>query len=91
MESPLSSDHTVLQKEEGYPTDPCSFGTLVQVKKSAFDSTMVRIYKEEGLGGLYAGLSSSLYGIAITNGVYCEYDTVYSHLPLMQGDGPVID
>ena len=36
---------------------------------------MVRIYKEEGLGGLYAGLSSSLYGIAITNGVYCEYDT----------------
>ena len=49
-----------------------STSVLLQVKKSALDSTMVRIYKEEGLGGLYAGLSSSLYGIAITNGVYCE-------------------
>ncbi|KAL7411375.1 peroxisomal membrane protein [Mrakia frigida] len=39
-------------------------------KKSPYDSTIVKIYTEEGLGGLYAGLSSSLFGIGVTNAVY---------------------
>ena len=31
-----------------------------KTKKSPYDSTIVKIYTEEGLGGLYAGLSSSV-------------------------------
>lgn len=33
---------------------------FLQSKKSPYDSTIVKIYTEEGLGGLYAGLSSSV-------------------------------
>lgn len=33
-------------------------------------STVLQILSAEGLAGLYAGLSSSLVGIAVTNGVY---------------------
>lgn len=39
-------------------------------------STIVNIYNQEGLSGLYNGLSSSLVGIALTNGVYCESQVV---------------
>lgn len=37
---------------------------------------LVKAYIEEGIGGLYSGLGSSLFGIALTNGVYyafCEF------------------
>lgn len=29
--------------------------------------------KQEGIAGLYSGLSSSLFGIAVTNGVYYAF------------------
>jgi hypothetical protein len=40
-----------------------------------------KTWKDEGLSGLYSGLSSSLLGIVVTNGVYYGFCTATSLIP----------
>ncbi|KAK6903325.1 hypothetical protein I203_108590 [Kwoniella mangroviensis CBS 8507] len=58
-----------------YPLVNLSTRAAVQTKKE--DLTLIQAIKKtiekEGLSGLYSGLSSSLAGIAITNGVYYAF------------------
>ncbi|CDZ96959.1 Predicted mitochondrial carrier protein [Phaffia rhodozyma] len=43
---------------------------LNRLKSITEKSTIVRIFEQEGVSGLYSGLSSSLFGIGVTNAVY---------------------
>ena len=45
-------------------------------------SALQKTLKEEGLAGLYSGLDSSLFGIAVTNGVYYAFCTSFTFAPL---------
>lgn len=48
-------------------------GTKMQIQSrshTSFAGTVRRVVKQEGIIGLYGGLSSALFGIALTNGVY---------------------
>ncbi len=47
----------------------------------SLSNAVLKIAKEEGLEGLYSGLSSSLFGIAATNFVYylfCESSYLFA-------------
>jgi len=58
-----------------YPLVNLSTRAAVQTKKE--DLTLLEAIKktvaQEGLSGLYSGLSSSLFGIAVTNGIYYAF------------------
>jgi len=55
-----------------YPLVNLSTRAAVQTKKQdlTIPQAIAKTIREEGLHGLYAGLNSSLAGIAVTNGVY---------------------
>jgi adenine nucleotide transporter 17 len=49
--------------------------TLISPSSQSLPTAVAKILKDEGLAGLYSGLSSSLVGIAVTNAVFyygCE-------------------
>lgn len=50
--------------------------TELQTLKEA----LIKTFKKEGVSGLYSGLSSSLFGIAVTNGVYYAFCRYQPHL-----------
>ncbi|OCF32094.1 solute carrier family 25 (peroxisomal adenine nucleotide transporter), member 17 [Kwoniella heveanensis BCC8398] len=58
-----------------YPLVNLSTRAAVQTKKEHLTITQAiqKTLAEEGLSGLYSGLSSSLAGIAVTNGVYYAF------------------
>ncbi|WVR05496.1 hypothetical protein IAU60_002514 [Kwoniella sp. DSM 27419] len=58
-----------------YPLVNLSTRAAVQTKKEHLNLTQAiqKTLKEEGISGLYSGLSSSLAGIAVTNGVYYAF------------------
>ncbi|CAD6565929.1 MAG: hypothetical protein TREMPRED_001919 [Tremellales sp. Tagirdzhanova-0007] len=58
-----------------YPLVNLSTRAAVQTKKEhlTIQQIIARTIKQEGLAGLYSGLSSSLFGIAVTNGVYYAF------------------
>ncbi|WVQ90436.1 hypothetical protein IAS59_004216 [Cryptococcus gattii] len=58
-----------------YPLVTLSTRAAVQTKKEhmTVKEALVKAYIEEGIGGLYSGLGSSLFGIALTNGVYYAF------------------
>ncbi|WWD16260.1 hypothetical protein CI109_100686 [Kwoniella shandongensis] len=58
-----------------YPLVNLSTRAAVQTKKEhlTIPQAIQKTLKEEGLSGLYSGLSSSLFGIAVTNGVYYAF------------------
>jgi solute carrier family 25 (peroxisomal adenine nucleotide transporter), member 17 len=57
-----------------------SFGSSDAIYNSAGDA-LAKIYTNEGISGLYSGLSSAVFGIAVTNGVYYYwYETVKTRL-----------
>ncbi|KAK4689127.1 solute carrier family 25 (peroxisomal adenine nucleotide transporter), member 17, partial [Tremellales sp. Uapishka_1] len=58
-----------------YPLVNLSTRAAVQTKKEdlTIPQAIAKTLKEEGLSGLYAGLNSSLFGIAVTNGVYYAF------------------
>jgi hypothetical protein len=58
---------------------------LLQKKSYNPAATILRIYSKEGLEGLYAGLSSSLFGIGVTNAVYCSFPSFISCRPDAEG------
>nr|ODN91664.1 solute carrier family 25 (peroxisomal adenine nucleotide transporter), member 17 [Cryptococcus depauperatus CBS 7855] len=47
----------------------------VQTKREHVSTkeALVKIIKEEGVSGIYSGLGSSLFGIAVTNGIYYAF------------------
>ncbi|GMK54097.1 hypothetical protein CspeluHIS016_0106830 [Cutaneotrichosporon spelunceum] len=55
-----------------YPLVNLSTRAAVATKHEdiSLKDAMVRTVKKEGLSGLYSGLESSLFGIAVTNGIY---------------------
>ncbi|WVQ79808.1 hypothetical protein IAT38_001908 [Cryptococcus sp. DSM 104549] len=58
-----------------YPLVNLSTRAAVQKKKEhvSVPAALAKTLKEEGLSGLYSGLSSSLFGIAVTNGIYYAF------------------
>ncbi|RSH93758.1 hypothetical protein EHS25_006406 [Saitozyma podzolica] len=58
-----------------YPLVNLSTRAAVQTKKEdlSIPEAIARTLKQEGLAGLYSGLGSSLFGIAVTNGVYYAF------------------
>ncbi|ORY22563.1 mitochondrial carrier domain-containing protein [Naematelia encephala] len=58
-----------------YPLVNLSTRAAVQTKKEhlTIPQAIAKTLKEEGVAGLYSGLSSSLFGIAVTNGVYYAF------------------
>ncbi|CAG8437402.1 2815_t:CDS:2 [Diversispora eburnea] len=52
-----------------YPLITISSRLQVQKNNKGRDA-IAKILKNEGVGGLYSGLSSAIFGISITNGVY---------------------
>ncbi|KAK8869479.1 hypothetical protein IAR55_000044 [Kwoniella newhampshirensis] len=58
-----------------YPLVNLSTRAAVQTKKEhlTIPQAIQKTLKAEGLSGLYSGLSSSLFGIAVTNGVYYAF------------------
>lgn len=58
-----------------YPLVALSTRAAVQTKKEhvTIPEAIARTIKQEGILGLYSGLSSSLFGIAVTNGVYYAF------------------
>lgn len=73
---------------EGSPLVNLSTRAAVQTKKEhlTIPQAITKTIKEEGISGLYDGLSSSLAGIAVTNGVYYAFCR-YLHLCLGCGGG----
>jgi len=59
-----------------YPLVNLSTRAAVQTKKEDLNivQAIAKTLKNEGLAGLYSGLGSSLFGIAITQGVYYGAD-----------------
>jgi len=55
-----------------YPLTVLSTRAAVETKKAqvSLSTAVAKILKDEGLSGLYSGLSSSLVGIAVTNAVF---------------------
>ena len=55
----------------------------VQTKKEhlTIPQALAKTIKEDGISGLYDGLSSSLAGIAVTNGVYYAFCMLFPLLP----------
>ncbi|TXT13597.1 hypothetical protein VHUM_00964 [Vanrija humicola] len=55
-----------------YPLVNLSTRAAVTTKKEdlSLHQALVKTVKEQGLSGLYSGLGSSIFGIAVTNGVY---------------------
>lgn len=70
----------IIKKHYGSLTDPSysypliTLSTRAQVESKRADSAFLKavkhIVEREGLGGLYAGLDSALFGISVTNFVY---------------------
>jgi len=58
-----------------YPLVNLSTRAAVQTKKEhvTIPEAIAKTIKTEGISGLYSGLSSSLFGIAVTNGVYYAF------------------
>ena len=55
----------------------------VQTQKEhlTIPQALAKTIKEDGISGLYDGLSSSLAGIAVTNGVYYAFCMLFPLLP----------
>jgi hypothetical protein len=71
----------MIQADTLSPLVNLSTRAAVQTKKSdlTLPQAIAKTLQHEGISGLYSGLSSSLAGIAITNGVYyafCELECV---------------
>jgi adenine nucleotide transporter 17 len=49
-----------------------TIGTRMQTShgKQTFTDSLLKTYKKEGIAGLYSGLDTAVFGIAVTNGVY---------------------
>nr|ODN91870.1 solute carrier family 25 (peroxisomal adenine nucleotide transporter), member 17 [Cryptococcus depauperatus CBS 7841] len=58
-----------------YPLVNLSTRAAVQTKREHVSTkeALVKIIKEEGVSGIYSGLGSSLFGIAVTNGIYYAF------------------
>lgn len=58
-----------------YPLVNLSTRAAVQTKQEhlTISQSIAKTVKQEGVAGLYSGLSSSLFGIAVTNGVYYAF------------------
>jgi len=67
--------HDVFSMALTYPLITISTRQQVQKDNQAKNAykgqlgTLKKIIKEEGIQGLYSGLSSGIFGIAVTNGV----------------------
>lgn len=72
-----------------------TIATRLQVQKNssskeAYKSTadaFFKILQKEGVPGLFSGLSSALFGIAVTNGIYYFwYETIRGHFEALARD-----
>ena len=48
-------------------------GNTMAKQDQSIPEAIAKTLKTEGISGLYSGLSSSLFGIAVTNGVYYAF------------------
>lgn len=73
-----------------YPLVNLSTRAAVQTKKEHVTITeaIAKTIKSEGISGLYSGLSSSLFGIAVTNGVYYAFYEEARSILLKRRKGP---
>ncbi|TYJ52460.1 hypothetical protein B9479_006935 [Cryptococcus floricola] len=74
-----------------YPLVNLSTRAAVQTKKEELTTreAVAKVIKSEGVLGLYSGLTSSLFGIAVTNGVYYAfYEEMRSLLIRRRGNTP---